>query len=84
MIERMDGRQWEFPLVVIGLSSITAYTIAQLWESFIARALVAHLRSGVFRVFGDAYEPFLHGAAVLGVLWLFLLWMYRRKPFLKL
>ena len=32
----------------------------------------------------DAYEPLLHGAVVLLIMWLLLYWMYRRKLFLKI
>ena len=37
-----------------------------------------------FTVLGEPYEPLLHGAAVLLVLWLILFWMYRRKLFLRI
>ena len=41
-------------------------------------------RSGLLQVLGDAYEPFLHGAATMLVFWLILYWMYRRKLFLRI
>ncbi|MGD0539281.1 MAG: DUF5009 domain-containing protein [Verrucomicrobiota bacterium] len=75
---------WSFPLVVIGMNSIAAYCMAHLFEGFISKNLVTHLGAGVFKLFGDACEPFLHGAAVLFVFWLILLWMYRRKIFLRI
>lgn len=78
------SRGWAFPLVVIGANSIAAYLIAHLFDAFIARNLVTHLGPGAFRLFGSAFEPLLHGAAVLFVMWLLLLWMYRRKIFLKI
>jgi predicted acyltransferase len=34
-------------------------------------------------MFGTALEPLVRGAAVLVVYWLILLWMYRRKLFLR-
>ena len=77
-------RRWAFPLVVIGANSIAAYVIAHLFEAFIARQLVTHLGTAPFAMFGPAFEPLLHGAAVLFVMWLILLWMYRRKLFLKI
>ena len=36
------------------------------------------------QVLGKAYEPLLHGAAVLAIFWLILFWMYRRRIFLKI
>ena len=55
-----------------------------LVDGFIARSLKTHLGQGVFRGLGPTYEPLLQGAAVLAVLWLVLLWMYRRRLFLKI
>jgi predicted acyltransferase len=73
-----------FPLIVIGMNSIAAYCIAHLFESFITDALKRHLPAGTFNVFGAPYALFLRGAAVLAVMWLILLWMYRRKLFLRI
>ena len=75
---------WAFPLVVIGMNSIAAYCTAHLFESFVSKNLTTHFGRNVWSVFGDAYEPFVHGAAVLFVLWLLLFWMYRRKIFLRI
>jgi hypothetical protein len=33
---------------------------------------------------GDGYEPLFLGATVLLAFWLILLWMYRRKLFLRI
>jgi heparan-alpha-glucosaminide N-acetyltransferase len=76
-------RFWAFPLRVIGMNSIAAYSMAALFDGFIATNLTIHLGSHAFEVAGKPYEPLLHGAAVLLVLWLILFWMYRRKLFLK-
>ena len=84
IVEIIGFRFWAFPLVVIGMNSIAAYCIAHLFEGFVARNLTTHLGQNAFKVFGDAYEPFVHGAAVLLVLWLILFWMYRRKIFLRI
>jgi predicted acyltransferase len=84
VIDVWGWKRWSFPLVVIGMNSIAAYCIAHLWEDFVSKNLVTHLGKGVFKIFGDAYEPFIHGAAVLLVLWLILYWMYRRKIFLRI
>jgi len=77
-------RTWAFWLVIVGMNSIAAYLIAHLFRSFIAQALPRHLGPEIFEIAGPAYEPLLHGAAVLFVEWLFLLWMYRRKIFLRI
>ena len=58
--------------------------IAHLFEGFIHQALVTHLGAGTFKAFGEAYEPFVLGAAILFVYWVILYWMYKRKIFLRI
>jgi predicted acyltransferase len=84
VIEALGLRAWAFPLVVIGMNSIAIYCLVHLVDGFIAGSLKTHLGQGVFRGFGTVYEPLVQGAAVLAVLWLVLLWMYRRRLFLKI
>jgi heparan-alpha-glucosaminide N-acetyltransferase len=84
VLDLMGVRFWAFPLRVIGMNSIAAYCMAGLWEGFIARNLTIHLGKAAFTGLGHPYEPLLHGAAVLLVLWLILFWMYRRKVFLRI
>ncbi len=81
----MTGKsRWAFPLTVVGMNSIAAYSIAHLFDSFVAKNLKTHLGEGFFNLFGPAYAPLFHGATILIVLWLMLLWMYRRKLFLRI
>lgn len=84
LIELRKWRLWAFPLVVIGMNSIAAYCMAHLFESFVRNSLKTHLGAGAFRFFGEAYAPFVQGAATLFILWLLLFWMYRRKLFLRI
>ena len=84
VIEMRGYRKWAFPLVVIGLNSIAAYLIAHLFEGFIAESFQIHLGQGIFASFGTAVAPFIRGVVVLTVYWLMLLWMYRRKIFLRI
>jgi predicted acyltransferase len=83
-IDVRQRRGWAFPLLVIGANSIAAYLIAHLFDAFIAKNLTTHLGAGVFRIAGAAYEPLLHGAAVLAIMWLLLWWLFRRRVFLKI
>ena len=83
VIDVRGWRRWAFPLVVVGMNSIAAYCMTELWPRFIEGSLDTHLGHGLFRMFGDAYAPFLQGAAVMLVLWLILFWMYRRRIFLR-
>jgi heparan-alpha-glucosaminide N-acetyltransferase len=83
LIEVKGWRKWAFPLVVIGVNSIAAYLIAHLFERFFIDSFRIHLGNNAFAIFGKGLEPLLQGAAVLLMYWLILLWMYRRKLFLR-
>lgn len=84
VIDWWGRKGWSYPLIVIGMNSIAAYCMAHLFDGFISDALTTNLGTNVFQIFGAAYEPLVHGAAVLFSLWLILFWMYRRKLFLKI
>jgi predicted acyltransferase len=84
VIEVKGRRGWAFPLVVIGTNSIAAYLIAHLFEEFIANSFRVHIGRALFQALGAQLEPLLLGIAVLVSYWLILLWMYRRKLFLKI
>jgi heparan-alpha-glucosaminide N-acetyltransferase len=84
VIEARGYKRWAFPLVVIGMNSIAAYLIAHLFEDFIESSFKIHLGQNVFQIFGAGLEPLVQGLAVLGVYWLMLFWMYRRKLFLRI
>jgi len=84
IIDRKGYRKWAFFLVVVGMNSIAAYMIAHLFEDFVTDSFRINLGERVFRIFGAAFEPLLLGAVVLLTYWIVLLWMYRRKLFLKI
>lgn len=84
IMEVKQQRRWAFPLLVIGMNSIAAYLIAHLWERFFFDTLRIHLSEHFFAFAGSEVEPFFRGLAVLALLWLSLLWMYRRKLFLRI
>ncbi len=84
LIEWRCWKRWAFPFVVVGLNPITLYCLWQLSGGFIRENIRRHLGQGIFETFGAEYIPLLERAAVLLVLWLILLWMYRRKIFLRI
>ena len=84
IIDVRGHRKWAFPLVVIGTNSIAAYLIAHIGERFIMSSFLINLGHGVFQIFGLALEPLLLGAATLLTYWLFLLWLYRHRIFLRI
>jgi heparan-alpha-glucosaminide N-acetyltransferase len=84
VIELKGWKRWAFPLFVIGANSIAVYVMSWTMEEFVRGALLRHLGRGVFRVAGAPFEPVLEGGAVVLVFWLILLWMYRRRIFLRI
>ncbi|MDG3005348.1 acyltransferase family protein [Paludisphaera mucosa] len=83
VMDVLGWKAWAFPLRVIGMNSIAAYCLAHLVEDFLVAGFHTHLGPDVFKVFGAPYEPFVQGVATLLALWLILLWMYRRRLFLR-
>ena len=79
------GRQrWAFPLIVLGTNSIAAYCLNEAFMGPISQALVRHLPAAAFRVLGPAFEASLVGAGALALIWLILLWMHRRRIFVRI
>jgi heparan-alpha-glucosaminide N-acetyltransferase len=83
-IEMRGWKRWAFPFLVIGANSIAIYVMSWTIEEFVAGALVRHLGPAPFAIFGAPFEPVLRGVGVLGVFWMILFWMYRRKIFLRI
>jgi heparan-alpha-glucosaminide N-acetyltransferase len=83
VIDVQGWKSWTFPLVVIGMNSIAMYVLVHTVTDFFGKALYTHLGKQAFLRFGEAFEPLLHGGAVLLILWLILLWMHRRKLWLR-
>ena len=84
VIEYRGWKRWAFPLVVAGANPITLYCLWQLSSSFIRQTLKTHLGPHIFESFGTLYTPMLERASVLLVFWLILLWLYRKKIFIRI
>lgn len=81
----LRGRaRWAFPLTVLGMNSIAAYCMNWVLVEPAAEALVRHLGRAPFLVLGPAFERTLVGGAALLVVWLVLLWMHRRRIFIRI
>ncbi len=76
--------RWAFPLVVIGMNSITIYCMSWTIEHFVTDAIHRHFGERFTQLFGTQLEPLVEGLLVVLVFWLILYWMYRRKIFLKI
>jgi predicted acyltransferase len=84
IIDGQGRRRWSFPLVVAGMNPIALYCLWQLMGGFLKENARRHLGRHVFDSLGPAYTTMLERGTVLVVLWLILLWMYRRRLFLRI
>lgn len=77
-------RRWAFPLMVIGANSIVAYCLAWGPNRVVVENLRIHLGADWAHLFGSEYASFVEGVAVLGCFYLLLLWMYRKRVFVRI
>lgn len=84
VIDVKGYRRWTFPFLVVGMNSIAMYVLVHIAEEYLSRSLRIHLGTRVFEMFGAAFAPITIGASVLLVLWLILLWMYRRRILIRI
>ncbi|AKD54445.1 acyltransferase family protein [Spirosoma radiotolerans] len=84
LIDVANKRDWAFPLIVVGMNSIAIYCLVHLIDRFIITSLYTHLGQGPFLLLGPAYEQLLVGLVTLGLFYLILRWMYRRKLFIRI
>ena len=84
MMEVRGWKGWAFPLVVVGMNSIAMYCLTHLESGFIADTLKTHLGQQWPERVSPVYAPIIEQSAVLFVLWLAMLWLYRRKLFLRI
>lgn len=84
-------RALAFPLVVIGANSIFIYCAYHLTNGWVKDTLKIHLalpertwHFKTYEVFGPVYATAVRGAIVILIFWLVLLWMYRKRIFVKI
>lgn len=76
--------RWGLPFVVIGSNSILIYVMSWTIAWPIKEMLLRHLGEAPFAVFGAPFVPVLAGALTLALLYCILLWLYRRRAFVKI
>jgi heparan-alpha-glucosaminide N-acetyltransferase len=84
LLDWKGWRGWAFPLLVVGMNSIAVYVMSWTMVAFFGNALDRHFGAAISMMAGPTFQPVLHGFAVLLIFWLILLWMYRRKIFLRI
>lgn len=81
VIDLRGWRAWAFPLVVFGMNSLAVYIMTLLWPAWIVKVLKTQFGS---QLFTGTYGPVAEKLSVLGLLWLFCWWLYRRKLFFRI
>ena len=81
LVEIANCRRLVFPLVVVGMNSITMYVFHSLFAGSIRQTLPKHLPAAWFPA---DYLPLIETCGSLFVLWLICAWLYKQKAFLKL
>ena len=84
VIDIKQWRRWSFPFVVLGMNSLAIYVMRHTLDVWFSETLRKHFGTRVFQVFGAELQPVMIGACTFLIFWLILLWMYRRKIFIRL
>lgn len=77
-------QRWAFPFMVIGANSILIYVMSWTVARPIRETLIRHFGDGPFAIFGEDYVTQLSGAATIAIMFYVLLWLYRRKVFIRI
>ena len=84
IVDVKQYQRWAFPFVVIGMNSLAMYLMRHTFDGFLQSTLQTHLGTRVLQAFGPELQPAVSGLISLMILWLIVLWLYRRKVFLRL
>jgi len=84
LLDWKGWRRWAFPLIVIGMNSIAIYVMSWTMEDFVRKGLETHLGGILSALVSPTFLPAAYGLGVMLIFWGILLWMYRRKIFLRI
>jgi len=79
VIDVRAWRRWSFPFAVIGANAIFIYMFRSLIH---LGSIVGVFTQGIARLLPRS-EVLVQEVAVIGVEWLILFWMYKRRIFIK-
>ncbi len=83
IIDVRRWQRWAHLFLVIGMNSLAFYVLRHTLDLWLAETLQRHLGEGVFLIVGAELKPVLIGACSLAILCTVVLWMHRRKIFLR-
>jgi len=77
-------QRWTFPFLVVGANSILIYVFSWTIAHPIRDMLYRHFGHETFEMLGKPLAPVLSGAVTMAILFWMLLWLYRRRVFIKI
>lgn len=83
VIDVKQWRRWSFLFLVIGMNSLAFYVMRHTLDLWMAETLQRHFGERVFLIFGEELKPVLIGSVSLMLLCLVVLWMHRRRIYLR-
>lgn len=81
IVEALGYKRWTFFLVVVGMNSIAAYVVFQLFRGWIDNAVGVFSEPAVEAL--GTYGPILQAMLVLGAQWYIFYFLYKKKVFFK-
>lgn len=80
IIDILKLQRWAFFFVVVGMNSLTIYMIYRFVNFRYTSRL---LFEGLYKPLGENWMPVMESLGALGLVWLFLYFLYRKKIFFK-
>jgi predicted acyltransferase len=81
IVDVRQRRRWTFPFVVVGMNSLAMYLLAALVAGWVRRTLQIHTGPAPFEW---TYGPIIESLSILTIFWLFCLWLYRQRVFVRI
>lgn len=83
IVDVKQWRRWSYLFLAIGMNSLAFYVMRHTLDLWMAETLQRHFGERVFLIFGEELKTVLIGSVSLVLLCLVVLWMHRRKIYLR-
>lgn len=79
VIDVAGVKRWAFPFVVLGANALLAYVVSEVYGRTVSDVLIG----GLAKQWSAPYDELLQAGAEIGLLWLILWFLYRKRSFLR-
>ncbi|MBI2421781.1 MAG: DUF5009 domain-containing protein [Candidatus Hydrogenedentes bacterium] len=80
VIDMKGWKKWAFPCIVVGLNPLAMYFLAHTIEGWLLQTVRTHFGQ---EIFSGVYGPIWAHVTGTFLLWLIILWMWRRRIFIR-